>query len=91
MKIGFIGCGGMGNTHNKCLKLLSESHPVKVTAIADVREEYLKKASSLWPDAKKYSDRIIGLNQGKKVFDGKIDIFTDKIMEKVYSGDYEIL
>lgn len=41
--------------------------------------------------AKKYSDRIIGLNQGKKVFDGKIDIFTDKIMEKVYSGDYEIL
>ena len=62
MKIGFIGCGGMGNTHNKCLKLLSESHPVKVTAIADVREEYLKKASSLWPDAKKYSDGLDLIN-----------------------------
>ena len=58
MKIGFIGCGGMGSTHNKCLKLLSESRPIEVTALADVREEYLDKAAKLWPNAKKYSDGL---------------------------------
>ncbi|MDO5088346.1 MAG: phosphonate ABC transporter ATP-binding protein [Leptotrichiaceae bacterium] len=37
----------------------------------------------------KYSDRIIGLNQGKKVFDGKTEMFTKDVMEHIYSNKYE--
>jgi hypothetical protein len=58
MRIGFIGCGGMGSTHYKCLKLLSESHPIEVTALADAREECLDKAAKFWPNAKRYSDGL---------------------------------
>ena len=58
MRIGFIGCGGMGSTHYKCLKLLSESYPIEVTALADAREECLDKASKFWPNAKRYSDGL---------------------------------
>ncbi len=56
MKIGFIGCGGMGITHVKCLKEISKSHPIEVSAIADVREDCLERAAVLWQNTKKYSD-----------------------------------
>lgn len=34
---------------------------------------------------KKYSDRIIGLNRGKKVFDDVVDKLSEEIIEKIYS------
>lgn len=54
MKIGLIGCGGMGTTHNLSLKALSEKKDIEVVAIADCREEKLEKAAELWPNARKY-------------------------------------
>lgn len=55
MKIGLIGCGGMGTTHNECLRALAAKMPITVTAIADCRKEFLEKALNLWPDAKGYN------------------------------------
>lgn len=54
MKIGLIGCGGMGTTHNLSLKALSSKMDIEVTALADCREEFLEKAAVQWPEAKKY-------------------------------------
>lgn len=54
MKVGLIGCGGMGTTHNLSLKALSSTMNVEVTALADCRPEFLKKAAEQWPDAKLY-------------------------------------
>lgn len=58
MNIGFIGCGGMGFTHIQCLKKLSETLPVSVTAISDRRSKYLDRALEVWPDAKGYEEGI---------------------------------
>ena len=55
MRIGVIGCGGMGTTHYLSLKALSSQMDVEVAALADCRKEYLDKASSYFPDAKTYS------------------------------------
>ena len=41
MKIGLIGCGGMGTTHNLSLKAVSGKMDVEVTALADCRQEFL--------------------------------------------------
>ena len=54
MKVGLIGCGGMGTTHNLSLKALSSTMDVEVTAIADCRQEFLEKAAEQWPNAKLY-------------------------------------
>lgn len=54
MKVGLIGLGGMGSVHNSCLKALSGAADVEVTALADVRDEYLTRAAALWPDAARY-------------------------------------
>lgn len=54
MKIGLLGCGGMGITHNLTLKALSEKLDIDVIALADVRDEFLEKAAVQWPEAKKY-------------------------------------
>lgn len=56
MKVGFIGCGGMGITHYQSLKVLSEGTDLEVTALADSREESLVQASELFPNAKRYND-----------------------------------
>ena len=37
--------------------------------------------------AKKYSTRIVALNKGKKVFDGKVENLTDKMIEDVYKNE----
>lgn len=55
MKVGVIGVGGMGSTHNSALKALSEIMDVKVTAIADIRGEFLGRGLELWPEAKGYA------------------------------------
>lgn len=54
MKVGLIGCGGMGTTHNLSLKALSGVMDVEVTAIADCRREFLDRAAAQWPGAAKY-------------------------------------
>lgn len=54
MKLGLIGCGGMGTTHNLSLKALSARKDVQVVAIAECREEFREKAAKLWPDARLY-------------------------------------
>ena len=54
MKVGLIGCGGMGTTHNLALKALSSQMDVEVTALADCRQEFLKKAAVQWPNARLY-------------------------------------
>ncbi len=55
MKVGIIGCGGMGTTHYLSLKALSSQMDIEVAALADCRKEYLDKASSYFPDAKAYA------------------------------------
>ena len=55
MKIGLIGCGGMGTTHNLSLKALSGKMDVEVTALADCRQEFLERAAKHWPGAKTYT------------------------------------
>lgn len=55
LKVGLIGCGGMGKTHNEALKALSQNHEVAVVALADCRKDFLDKAKELWPDATTYS------------------------------------
>lgn len=55
LKIGVIGCGGMGLTHAKALKALSQDHEISVVALADRRKDFLDKASEIWPDATTYS------------------------------------
>lgn len=54
MKVGVIGCGGMGTTHYLSLKALSSQMDVQVTALADCRKEFLDKAASYFPEAKTY-------------------------------------
>ena len=41
MKIGIIGCGGMGTTHYLSLRALAEQEGVEVTCIAECRKEFL--------------------------------------------------
>lgn len=55
MKIGLLGCGGMGTTHCIALKALAESADIEVTALADCRKEFLDRAAGYWPNATKYS------------------------------------
>lgn len=54
MKIGLIGCGGMGTTHNLSLKALSQRKDIEVVALAECRPEFLERAAELWPDARCY-------------------------------------
>lgn len=55
MKVGVIGVGGMGATHNSALKALSEIMDIEVIAVADARKEFLDKGLELWPEAKGYA------------------------------------
>lgn len=55
MKIGVIGCGGMGTTHYQALKALSARMDVQVVALAECREEFLNKAVRLFPEARTYA------------------------------------
>ena len=44
----------MGSVHNNCLKALSGTMDVEVTAIAECRKEFLDRAKALWPKAALY-------------------------------------
>lgn len=54
MKVGVIGCGGMGTTHYLSLKALSSQMDLEVTALADCRKEFLEKAAEHFPNAATY-------------------------------------
>lgn len=54
MKVGILGCGGMGTTHCLALKGLSKHFDLQVAALADCRLPYLEKAAAFWPEAKTY-------------------------------------
>lgn len=45
----------MGKTHNLSLKALSAGMDVEVTALSDLREDFLKNAAEHWPGAALYS------------------------------------
>jgi predicted dehydrogenase len=55
VKIGVVGCGGMGTTHYLSLKALSEKMDIQVTALAECRNEYLEKAAGYFPEARTYT------------------------------------
>lgn len=63
MKIGLIGCGGMGTTHNLSLKALSQKKDLEVVALADCRSEFLARAAQQWPNARQYEWGMDLLNQ----------------------------
>ena len=48
-----------------------------ITCIVNLHQVYI---------ATKYSDRIIGLNEGYKVFDDAVENLTKEKVEKIYSG-----
>lgn len=54
MRVGVIGCGGMGTTHYLSLKALSAQMDLEVVALADCRKEFLDKAAKCFPDARAY-------------------------------------
>lgn len=54
MRVGILGCGGMGTTHCLALKGLSKLFDLEVTALADCRPSYLEKAAAYWPGATTY-------------------------------------
>ncbi len=55
MKVGLIGCGGMGTVHNLSLKALSNKLDIEVAAVADCRPEFLDRAAQQWTNVKKYT------------------------------------
>ena len=55
MKVGVIGCGGMGTTHYQALKALSAQMDVQVVALAECREEFMNRAAQCFPEARKYA------------------------------------
>lgn len=58
MKVGVIGCGGMGTTHYLSLKALTAIMDLEVVALADSRQEFLEKAQACFPDARVYYNGI---------------------------------
>lgn len=56
-------------------KIVSE---LKITCIVNLHQVDI---------AKKYSDRIIALNKGKKIFDDKIERLTDDMIEFIYKDE----
>ena len=54
MRVGVVGCGGMGTTHLRALRSLKETMGVEVTAIADIRSMCRERAATVWPDARQY-------------------------------------
>ncbi|BCJ97470.1 Gfo/Idh/MocA family protein [Anaerocolumna chitinilytica] len=58
MRIGVIGCGGMGITHMLSLKTLAAGYDIEVIAVADVRKTARNKALEVWPGAMAFGDGL---------------------------------
>ncbi len=56
MKIGLIGCGGMGKVHGTVLAQLAKEMDITVCAIADKVEGSLREVAAQWPQAALYAD-----------------------------------
>lgn len=54
MKVGIVGCGGMGTSHYLSLKALSSEMDIEIVALADCRKEFLDKAAAHFPNARTY-------------------------------------
>ena len=54
LKVGVIGCGGMGRDHIK--RLTERTQGAQVVAVSDVFEEGAKKAAQIAGGAKVYTD-----------------------------------
>ena len=59
-------------------KIVSE---LKITCIVNLHQVDI---------AKKYSDRIIALNKGEKIFDDKTEHLTDDMIEFIYKDEEQI-
>lgn len=56
IKIGVIGCGGMGTTHLLSAKALATEYDIAVTAVADLQDTCLARAAGIWPEAVRYRE-----------------------------------
>ncbi len=56
LKIGLVGCGGMGTTHSMAYQMLAGDMDIQVSAIADVRAPFLERAKEQWPEAQCFAD-----------------------------------
>ena len=54
MKIGIIGCGGMGITHILALKALAQQMDLELVAFAERKQAHQKRVLKIWPQAKVY-------------------------------------
>lgn len=54
MKVGIIGCGGIGMMHAKALQVVAAVTELSVTAIADGREECRNHVKEIWQDCAEY-------------------------------------
>jgi predicted dehydrogenase len=63
LRIAQIGNGGIGRTHQLALKTLAQKYDIAITAVSDVRKEYLEKSPAIWPEAKLYNDSILLLDK----------------------------
>ena len=55
LKVGLIGCGGMGMTHCNAIRMLKENGMnIEMTAIADCRKPNLDGAAAHFPNARTY-------------------------------------
>lgn len=54
LKVGVVGCGGMGSGHLKNLKALESALDIRVSCVADVRPSCLKKAREICPNIQCY-------------------------------------
>lgn len=56
MRIGMIGCGGMGKVHSTALAILSRELDIQVCALADKEAAQLEVVAKQWPEAAAYQD-----------------------------------
>lgn len=54
LKVGLIGCGGIGNTHQLSVKALTTHYDIGITAMADVRPAFMQRFLPSWPGARLY-------------------------------------
>ena len=65
----------------KVMEILEKiNKELKVTIIANLHHLEI---------AEKYCTRIIGINSGRVIFDGKASELTEKILEKIYEGEIQ--
>lgn len=54
LKIGLMGAGSMGHTHNSCYKALAQTHGLQVAALADARQDKRDELAAGWEGVRTY-------------------------------------